>query len=94
MIVLISELFGASYKQAENHLDYLVMSTQLPLLKQGGVLCLLDQQQLTALQSQPKNCFEPCIMVLPRGKRDKIGCSQQSSRDADQASTRRYRYGV
>jgi len=36
MIVLISELFGASYKQAENHLDYLVMSKQLPLLKRSG----------------------------------------------------------
>ena len=31
---------------------------------------------------------------LPRRKREKIGRSQQSSRDADQASIRRYRYGV
>ena len=36
MIVLISELFGASYKAAENHFNYLILTKQLNELKRGG----------------------------------------------------------
>ena len=36
MIVLISKLFGASYKAAESHFDYLISTKQLNDLKRGG----------------------------------------------------------
>jgi hypothetical protein len=49
MIVLISELFGASYKAAENHFDYLILTKQLNDLKHGG-------RVIAALQSPPRNC--------------------------------------
>ncbi len=36
MITLMSELFSASSKAAENHIDYLIKSKQFPELKRGG----------------------------------------------------------
>jgi len=45
MIVLITKLFGAPYKTAENHFDYLIKSKQLNELKRGG--CVVAAQATT-----------------------------------------------
>ena len=55
MSVLISELFGASYKQAESHLNFLVTSKLLPQLKQGGRVV---SAQPTTTKHTPSVCRE------------------------------------
>ena len=54
MIVLIAELFGVTYKTAENHFDYLIKSKQLNELKRGGrvVAAQATTTNRTAITSQ------------------------------------------